>query len=73
MDIQTEKLEIMKMILETDNPGILDSIKKIFKKENSVDFWETLSQDQKDEIRMGIDEIENGETIDYEDLIKKHR
>lgn len=43
------------------------------KKENPIDFWETLSQDQKEEIRMGIEEIQNGETIDYEDLIKKHR
>ena len=65
MDIQTEKLEIMKMILETNNPKILSSIKKLFKKENSVDLWETLSQDQMDEIRMGTEEMENGETIDY--------
>lgn len=28
MNIQAEKLEIMKMLLETDNPGILISIKK---------------------------------------------
>lgn len=73
MDIQAEKLEIMKMILETDNPGILDSIKKLFKKENHVDFWEALPQNQKDEILLGIEEIEKGETVDYEDFMKKHR
>lgn len=73
MNIQTEKLEIMKMILETDNPGILNSIKKLFKKETGGDFWETLPQNQKDEILLGIEEIEKGETVDYEDFIKNHR
>ena len=44
-----------------------------FKKEAMIDFWETLSQNQKDEILKGIEEIEKGETVDYEDFIKKHR
>lgn len=73
MNIQAEKLEIMKMVLETENPGILESIKKLFKKESKADFWEDLPQDQKDEILFGINEIENDETVDYEDFIKKHR
>lgn len=73
MDIHAEKLEIMKMILETDNPGILNSIKKLFIKEADIDFWEMLPQNQKEEILMGIDEIQNGDTVDYEDFIKKHR
>lgn len=73
MNIQTEKLEILKMVLATDNPGILNSIKKLFKKELNTDFWETLPQNKKDEILLGFEEIEKGETIDYEDFIKKHR
>jgi len=73
MDIQTEKLEIMKMILETENPGILESIKKIFKKEAHSDFWESLTENQKNDIKEGIIEADNGEVIDYEDFMKKHR
>jgi len=73
MNIQAEKLEIMKRIMETDNPGILNSIKKLFKKEAEADFWNTLSQNQKDEILLGIEEIEKGETVDYEDFMKKNR
>lgn len=73
MNIQAEKLEIMKMILETNNPGILKSIKGLFKKSVTVDFWDTLSSEQKDDILQGIDEVEKGEVEDYEDYIKKHR
>ena len=50
MNIQSEKLEIMKLILETNNPRILESIKKLFNKSTKVDFWETLTQEQKDDM-----------------------
>ena len=73
MNIQAEKLEIMKMILETDNPNILKTVKNIFRESTKTDFWETVSQEQKDDILQGIEEIENGKVIDYEDFMKKHR
>lgn len=73
MNIQAEKLNIMKMILETENPEILLSIKQLFAKQKKSDFWNTLSKDQQEEIELGIDEIEKGDTIDYESLMSKHR
>ncbi|HAF29521.1 MAG TPA: hypothetical protein DCG75_10780 [Bacteroidales bacterium] len=73
MNIQAEKIELMKMILETDNPSILTSIKKMLKRASSKDFWDTLPQSQREEILKGIEEIENGEIVDYEDFIKKHK
>ena len=72
MNIQTEKLELVRMILDTDNPSILSSIRRIFTSSKEVDFWDSLSQFQKEEILKGIEEVENGETVDYEDFIKKH-
>jgi len=73
MDIQAEKLELVRLILDTDNPGILASVKRIFSNSPKADFWDGLSQYQKDEIREGIEEIEQGETVDFEEFIKKHR
>jgi hypothetical protein len=73
MNIQAEKLELVRMILDTDNPGILASVKRIFAKSKDKDFWDTLPQEQRDEILKGIKEIENGETVSYEEFIKKHR
>jgi len=73
MNIQAEKLELVRMILDTDNPGILSSIKRIFASSKKDDFWDSLPQSQKEEILKGIEEIENGETFDYESFIKKHR
>jgi hypothetical protein len=73
MNIQAQKIELAKMILETDNPALLESIKNIFNKQIRPDFWETLSTDQKKEIEIGILEIEQGEIVSYEDLMKKFR
>ena len=38
-----------------------------------MDFWKNLLQEQKDEILKGIEEVNNGEVVDYEDFMKKHR
>ena len=73
MNIQAEKLELVRLILDTDNPVILASVKRIFSGSKQVDFWDGLPQEQKDEIMKGIEEAEKGETVDFEDFIKKHR
>lgn len=67
MNIQAEKIEIM--ILDTDNPRILESVKNIFKKSTTADFWDTLLQEQKEDILQGIKDIEKGDIVDYEDFI----
>lgn len=73
MNIQAEKLELVRMILDTDNPGIISAIKRIFKNSRKSDFWEKLPQSCKDEILEGISDVENGKTVCYEEVMKKHR
>ncbi len=73
MNIQAEKLELLKLILETENPGIIASIKAMFKKEKDIDFWNTLSRENQEDILEGIKEADNGEVIPYEEFIRKHK
>ena len=73
MNIQAEKIELMKMILEIDNPSIIHSINQLFRKEVKIDFWDTLRIDEKEEILKGISQIEDSDTVDYDDFISKHR
>ena len=73
MNSQTEKIQLVKMLLDTENPKIIESIKNIFKKEKSSDFWEDLSLQQRKEIEKASIEIENGEVTDYESFMQKHR
>lgn len=73
MNIQAEKIELTKLLLNTDNPLIIQSIKDIFKKAKASDFWDDLSFDQQKEIKNASIEINKGETTDYEKFMKKHR
>jgi hypothetical protein len=72
MNIELEKLELIKMLVETNDSTIIASIKSIFKKEQK-DFWDELSEEQKFEIEEGDRQIERGEFVLYEDLMKKYR
>ncbi|MEM6719345.1 MAG: hypothetical protein AAF611_08535 [Bacteroidota bacterium] len=73
MNIQAEKIALVKLLLDTNNPDIIQSIKQIFEKEKSSSIWNTLIEAEKEEIQLGIDEIENGNVIDYETIMAKHR
>jgi len=73
MNIQAEKIELVKMLLDTENPKIIESIKKIFKKSKTTDFWDDLSIEQRKEIEKASREIENGEVTDYESFMQNHR
>lgn len=72
MNIQLEKLELIKMLIETNDSTIIASIKKIFTS-NKKDFWDELTQEQKDEIEDADREIDRGEYFLYEDVMKKYR
>ncbi|MDX6190911.1 hypothetical protein ACHRV5_08935 [Flavobacterium sp. FlaQc-52] len=71
MDIQLEKLELIKMLADTEDPAIIQSIRKIFKKEKK-DWWEELTEEQKEEIKEGERQIERGEYSDFETFIQKY-
>lgn len=73
MDIQAEKIALAKMLLETENPKIIASIKKIFSKEKMHDFWDDLFAEQKQEIEKASLEIANEEVIEYDLFMQKYR
>ncbi len=73
MNIQAEKIELAKLLLNTNNPKIIQSIKQIFKKEKTADFWDELSSAQKNEIKTAKKQIKEGKSSDYESFMSKHR
>ena len=72
MDIQSVKIELLKMIINSDNPSVLDKIMRIFQNEKQ-DFWSTLSKEDQEEILAGIDDLDKGEKYSYDEIVKKHR
>src|SRR5690606_35283945 len=64
MDIQTEKIELAKLLLTTNNPEIIESFKQILNKDKSIDLWGQLSSQEQEEIKNASLEIEEGKVTD---------
>ena len=73
MNLHVQKLNLMKMILETENPRILESITNIFAAEEKIDFWHLLTDEQKHDIEIGLQEIADSEVVEYNSIVGPHR
>jgi hypothetical protein len=70
MNIQTSKIELVKMILNIENDKFIDKITKFIQKEK-VDFWNELSLSEQKEIEKGIKELNKGKRVEFTDFLKK--
>lgn len=71
MDIQLEKIELVKKLLATEDMSILNSIKKIFEKEEK-DWWDDLTEEQQNFLNESMEQYERGEFSSFDDFIKPH-
>jgi hypothetical protein len=71
MDIQLEKIELMKKLLETNDESVIESIKKIFSAKKK-DWWDELTEEQKIEIQEGERQIERGDYVDFDEFIQPY-
>lgn len=70
MDIQANKLKLLKTILENNNPEFIQKVSDFVQKEEP-DFWNELSLLEKKEIVKGIEQLDNGKRVSYESFLKK--
>ena len=70
MDIQSSKLELVRLIINSNNEKLIENLLKMLKSEQK-DFWSELSESEKEEIRLGIKQLDEGERISLDDFIKK--
>jgi len=63
MDLQSEKLELIKLLLETDDTAIIESLKNIFKSEKK-DIWKQLSAEEQEKIDLRIQEANRGDQVE---------
>jgi hypothetical protein len=71
MDIQLEKREVIDILEGTDDLSIILAVKKLLTKKKK-DWWDDLTDEQKEEIKEGERQIERGEYSDFESFIQKH-
>lgn len=62
-----------KLIVETDDESILSKVQAYFTtlKSKQVDWWETISDQEKEAVNRGLQQLENGEGIPHEEVKRK--
>ncbi len=59
MDTQTSKIELAKLILELEDPKLINKIHKLLLDESSR-FRRSLTEHEKEEIKFGIEQLNRG-------------
>ncbi|MVN19941.1 hypothetical protein [Mucilaginibacter arboris] len=70
MNIEAEKIELLKLILETEDEAVIQEIKSVFKKQE-LDFWNQLPDSVKVSINRGIEDVEAGRTQKHDQVMQE--
>ncbi|HTD99377.1 MAG TPA: hypothetical protein VK668_08810 [Mucilaginibacter sp.] len=71
MDIQTEKLELVKRLLDTDDESVIQQVKEVFET-HEKDFWNDLPEHVKAGIERAKKQADAGLLTPHEEVMKKY-
>jgi hypothetical protein len=71
MDIQTEKLELVKRLLDTDDESVIQQVKEIFES-HEKDFWNDLPEHVKAGTERARKQADAGLLTPHEEVMKKY-
>ena len=70
MDIQANKIALVKEILDINNIDLIQKIAELIKTEKK-DFWDELTVQEQNEIEYGLKELNDGKRVTFDSVIKK--
>ncbi len=70
MNIEAEKIELLKLILETEDEAVIQEIKGVFKR-NEPDFWDDLPNQVKESINRGLEDVEHNCIHKHEQVMQE--
>ncbi len=70
MNIQSKKLELVQLILNTEKPSVLARAESVLKGK-AVDWWDEISPEEREAIEKGLSEADKGELMPLEEVIKE--
>ncbi len=71
MDVQLVKIELIKLLQETEKTSVTTYIKSIFVKEKK-DWYNELPDFVKEGIEVGLEDIRKGRVVSLEEVKKKY-
>lgn len=70
MDIKSTKIELAKLILTIDDPDLIQKVHQLITHQTE-DFWNTLTEEEQNEIKVGIAQLDRGEKTSFEEYLSK--
>lgn len=71
MNLRNEKIELAKMLLNTESEAVIKQVKAVFEKQEK-DFWDELSDVQKLSIETSIKQADEGKVVSHKRAMKKY-
>jgi len=72
MDIQLEKLNLIKWLTDVQEPSVIERFIAL-KNDQQVDWWDQISEEEKAEIVEGLAQADNGEFVLHEVVMAKYK
>jgi hypothetical protein len=72
MDIQAEKLDLIKWLADINEPSVIKRFVAL-KKREQTDWWDQISLEEKAEIEEGLAQADRGEVIPHEEVMAKYQ
>jgi predicted transcriptional regulator len=72
MNIQAKKIELVRMIINTEKPAILEKIAKIFQQEET-DWRDGLPNEVIQSVERGLQQSKEGQTVTHEQVMGKYQ
>ena len=69
LNIQNKKMELIQWISTLEDSSIIEKIMELRKREN-VDWWNSISEDEKRSIERGLEDAESGKLNPHSDARK---
>ena len=73
MNLHAKKLELVKLILDTEKPAVLAKVEAVLKTDHDTDRLDEISEEEKKAVEDGLAEADRGELIPHEEVMKEVR
>jgi predicted transcriptional regulator len=72
MDIQAEKLNLIKWLTEVQEPSVIERFIAL-KNDQQMDWWDQIDPEEKSEIEEGLAQADKGEVFTHEEVMAKYQ
>jgi hypothetical protein len=69
MDLQTEKMNILQTIINTDDEGLIMDVKAVLSN-RKADWFDELNEEQQRDVLESLAEADRGETVPHSEVVK---